>query len=283
LIRVCAPDDIILAYEDASEIDRLARAKAIKWDIENRDLLVNPPRIRFYAPQSSRFDPTRISVISVDITRKNVSDSGFFNLQYVLSPETFLHNIQVLNSVRPLLGKATTLDKFLFYDIENADLLDMLNRLEVLEADRSELETFKEIVSYSSFEGGFEATGKKLVIDLDFADRIVDVDYVRSISDAEFESWPMSRSVNFISPISLEKWRNLQNLENFKLASIKAVVGAGERKVQELCPDDVLIHCRVYKLYSDSNHSPGARASLGLSVIGWIPTTSDRLWIHEQV
>jgi hypothetical protein len=289
-IQVFAPGDIILDYQDAVKIDEPFRQRAQKWDITNRDLIKNPPIMRFIAPVTTRFRPTRNSVLSGQIeVRNSSSKSGLFNIGQIASPIRLVSNLDltlhlVANSVflETYVNAGTRMAIFKL-DTKDAQLL--LNRFKVSPSESSDLRSLSELLEYNESERGLAN------LELLFA---VDESILGYSSGEElFRSMVISKELPFRTlsgGIDPEVWKECKEDGDMLSVQAKSIVGDSERNVHKQYSDSILLQIRLYRLlvdpetsikkYNYEGYENGV--GVGVSLIGWIPDSQEEFYINRE-
>jgi hypothetical protein len=286
-IRIYAPSDICNDYADAVEIDEIARNRAIRWDIDNRDLLNSPPVVRFIAPRSSRYKPTRNSAISGFVAKRNPSStSGFFRLEHICSPTDFEVNAKLLKDFAKTGDSIDTFGKSKILQFEAAQVLDLLKNWRLNSNEGKEFQTFREMLTYSKSEGGLSEEIFKFAIDQSISER----DWTQELAAAQIQSrasseWDYRRTV--IPFLSNQAWIENSADFDFGLFRVKTLVGGQERTLKDNFADDYLMHARLYALFAseaaETRNFQGKPFGLGISLIGWTPKNEFEYWAHGQV
>jgi hypothetical protein len=288
LIRVFAPSGIVRDYRDAVIIDDMARVRAALWDVEGRDLLVNPPLSRFVAPANTRYSPTRRSVVSGYVVTANSSTtSGFFSLRHICSPMIFRHNARLLLDFKGL-SNGVTQDRVTSFELNRETLYELLTGWLAEPLDSSDFATFLELLTYPQTAGGFGGDQFMLCVDNEIVEASTENDLEELLDDA---AKLYRRSVE--PKFSQSDWEQPPNDFDFSEFKIVAVVGESERTVQRFFADKVMVHARVFALHSKelSHRAPSVRVNdnlagppdaIGISLIGWVPSSDFQYWVHEQ-
>lgn len=280
LMRICAPRDIVDDYSDAAQIELLVRRRAVKWDETNRDLLANPPLIRFEAPTTARYRPTRNAVMSVDITTKDIGNSGFFGFRYIADPEGFDNNSSAILEIFNSDQAFTNSDGFDIYTMNSSDILTCLGRFNAHPSDQADFQPFLELLGYSDQEGGLGNCDIKFVLD-ETLRHFLAKDFRQTVTVEQARGYRYSRSVLHSELGAEAKWRNGESGPELQALRVQTLVGTPERKVPDLFPESVCVHARLYALFvnADSKAEP---IGWGISLIGWTPTKRTQMWIHED-
>lgn len=291
LLQVYAPSDIVQDYLDAVQIDEPFRARASRWDLTNRNLRLNPPILRFIAPVTTRFQPTRNSVLSGQIAvRTSTSRSGFFNTAQIANPRRFIRNV---NLILDLISGLPIYDKYslnetnvIIYSLDRERINKLFQTWDLGETERHDFLTMFELLGYPEVERGLAHLECLLAVDYE-------VTKTSSGQNAHenyftFEDLPF-RTLS--GPVSDVDWANLVNLETFDQVQAKSIVGGSERKMQDSYPDKVLLQCRLFELLNPSpvmtgqgSRNPQGRGiGMGLSLIGWIPDSEEEYYVNREV
>lgn len=279
ILRVVAPDQVIDDYKDASIIESRLRRRAAIWDKNNRDLQLDPPIIRFEAPENARYSPTRNAVMSVDITRKDIGNSGFFGLQKVVDPKLFDKNISFLTNFFATNSFSQIVETFNILELDPDALIEFMSQFVVDPIDQPDFESFKELLAYNDSEGGLRDSKIRLVVDAEL-EQIANVSFRKNSNVSSLINWRFNRSVSGLALQRGLDWFNPKTEDDFSKLKIQTLVGAPERKIPDIYPDDVSVHVRLYALYQNAQDKTGP-FGWGLSIIGWTPTQKTQLWIHE--
>jgi hypothetical protein len=291
LLQVYAPNDIVQDYLDAVEIDEPFRARALRWDISNRNLKLNPPMLRFIAPSTTRFRPTRNSVLSGEISiRTSTSRSGFFSTAQISNPIKLIRNT---NLILDLIHGLQIYDKYTLnetqssiYSLDRQRINNLFQKWDLCESEKFEFLTMFELLGYPEEERG-----------LGHLECLLAVDYeVTKFSSGEEAHAKYSRLNDLpfrtlSDSVSEKDWEGLQNIEKFDRLQAKSIVGGSERKMQESYPDSVLLQCRLFELLNPSSvqrgegsrNPEGRGIGMGLSLIGWIPDSEEEYYVNKEV
>lgn len=291
LLQVYAPNDIVQDYLDAVEIDEPFRARALRWDISNRNLRVNPPMLRFIAPSTTRFRPTRNSVLSGEISIRNTtSRSGFFSTAQISNPVKLIRNS---NLILDLLSGLQIYDKYthnetnsIIYALDKQRISKLFKNWDLCESEKFEFLTMFELLGYPESERG-----------LGHLECLLSVDYqVTRFSSGEEAQAKYSNLKDLpfrtlSDTVNETDWVSLQNVEMMDRIQAKSIVGGSERKMQESFPDKVLLQCRLFELLNPSpvlrgegSRNPDGRGiGMGLSLIGWIPDSEEEYYVNREV
>lgn len=293
-LQIYADEDIINGYMDAVVIDEPFRLRTLRWDKESRNLKTNPPILRFIAPTTTRFSPTRNSVLSGEIAlRDTTSSSGFFNLSRIANPNYFVNN---LNAIIDITSKLSIFDhyevdsenskiKSIVYSFTHDDAKELLRKWSLTDNEKVEFSALVELMGYPPDERG--------LADLEF---LLSVDNVISESTSAEEFINRYYEVGNLpertlsSTCNLSDWFKHKNLAVFDRSEAKAIVGGSERKMHKEYSDKVLIQCRMYELLNPNTQTvgPGSRNSKGrgvgrgLSLIGWIPDSKSEFYVNKE-
>jgi hypothetical protein len=275
ILRVCAPGDIVQDYQYAAIIERQLRKVALRWDVESRNLILDPPLIRFEAPSDSRYRPTRTGVTSVEVFKKDVT-RGFFAFRQVLNPATLQSNLSFL---RTWMDKGNnglqTIDSFRVFDFAAPAFIEFSKGIVAVGGDKSNFNSFIELLE----DGPMEDLDCKLVVDENLD--LIPISGAQEFLD-RFENDNgifYNRSISNTDPSIKLDWKS-GDTEDLERVKIRTVVGVPERKVPDLFPNSTVIHVRAFQLFEDALTRSGY-IGWGLSFIGWVPPRSHTLWIHE--
>jgi len=291
LLQVYAPGDIIQDYLDAVEIDEPFRARALRWDLNDRNLKIHPPMLRFIAPSTTRFRPTRNSVLSGEISiRTSTSRSGFFSTSQISNPVKFIRNT---NLILDLIAGLPIYDKYVLnetksviYALDKQQINKLFQKWDLCDAEKTEFLTMFELLGYPEAERG-----------LAHLECLIAVDYeVTRLSSGEdaHAGYSAFRDLPFRTlSASVEEldWAKLDNLTVFDRLQAKSIVGGSERSMQEAYPENVLLQCRLFELLNPSaigsgqgSRNPAGRGiGMGLSLIGWIPDSEEEYYVNKEV
>jgi hypothetical protein len=291
LLQVYAPGDIIQDYFDAVEIDEPFRARALRWDLTNRNLKSNPPILRFIAPSTTRFRPTRNSVLSGEISiRTSTSRSGFFSTAQISSPIKFIRNTNLildLISGLPIYERYELNEtKSTIYALGKQQINELFQKWDLSDSEKMEFLTMFELLGYPKAERGLEHLECLLAVD----------NNVTKFSSGEnahgnystHRDLPFRSLSGFVDEID---WANLDNMAAFDRVQAKSIVGGSERSMQEAFPEAVLLQCRLFELLNPSSistgegsrNSEGRGIGMGLSLIGWIPDSEEEYYVNKEV
>jgi len=289
-IQVFAPGDIILDYQDAVKIDEPFRQRAQKWDLTSRDLIKNPPIMRFIAPIDTRFRPTRNSVLSGQIeVRNTASKSGLFSIGQIASPIRLVSNLDlVLN----LVSKSVFLEtytsagtKMAIYKLERSDAQLLLNKFKVSASESSDLRSLSELLEYDENERGLANSNILFAVD----ESII----VYSSGEDLFNRIEISKELPFRTlsgAINPQVWANCEEDSEILSVQAKSIVGDSERNVHKQYSDSILLQIRLYRLLVDSETSVKKYQSkgfengvgVGISMIGWIPDSQEEYYVNRE-
>ncbi len=291
LLQVYAPGDIIQDYLDAVEIDEPFRARALRWDLDDRNLKVSPPMLRFIAPSTTRFRPTRNSVLSGEISiRTSTSRSGFFSTAQISNPIKFIRNT---NLILDLIAGMPIYDKYeahetrsVIYSLEKQHVNQLFQRWDLCENEKTEFLTMFELLGYPEAERGLAHLECLMAVDYE-------VTKFASGEDAHAGYYAL-RDLPFrtlSASVEESDWTNLKNLTTFDRLQAKSIVGGSERSMQEAYPDSVLLQCRLFELLNPSSIAAGQGSrnpegrgiGMGLSLIGWIPDSEEEYYVNKEV
>ena len=290
LIQIYAPEDIIRDYFDAVQIDEPFRARALRWDLTNRNLKNSPPILRFIAPSTTRFQPTRNSVLSGEIAiRSSTKGSGFFSTAQIANPIKFINNV---NLIIDLISENSIHDKYVHN--ENRAVIfaldrDRIDRLfqqwDVCESEKVDFLTMYELLGYSESERGLKHLECLLAVDEQVTKMTSGEDVHANY--ASFQDLPFRTLSGSVSELD---WQNRTNLETFDRLQAKSIVGGSERTMQKAYSESVLIQCRLFELLNPSSISIGQGSrnpqgrgiGLGLSLIGWIPDSEEEYYVNRE-
>jgi hypothetical protein len=301
-VRVYAPGDICEDYEDAVQIDEMARARANVWDKSSRDLILNPPALRFIAPANSRYAPTRNSVITGFMHRVNArSNSGFFGLKYISSPAILALNFERIHQflLERVISEAVDTIEF---DVSSFELSKFLGGWKVSENESSDFDLFRELLTYSAKEGGFADESFTFVVDKEIAlsDSLAELiknSLAENVVRSDFGVWNKRRrsivGKTGLSGFGESVWSQNREPGFFDDYSVLTLVGGAERAIHEVHPDRNVIHARLFQLFDQpvvessterlSGRSViGGPKALGISLIGWTPDTDLEYWVHGE-
>jgi len=244
-LQIYADEDIINGYRDAVIIDEPFRQRTLRWDKQNRNLKTNPPVLRFIAPSTTRFSPTRNSVLSGEIAlRDTTSSSGFFSLSKIANPNYFVNN---LNAIIDMTHKLSVFDhyeldsenskiKATLYSFTYEDAKELLKKWNLADDERVEFSALVELMGYPTSEKG--------LADLEF---LLSVDAVINKYNSGEEFIDNYDEVENLAERTLSStcnssdWLDRRNLDVFDRSEAKAIVGGSERNMQKKYSDKVLI------------------------------------------
>lgn len=290
LLQIYAPDDIIQDYFDAVQIDEPFRARALRWDLTNRNLKDFPPMLRFIAPSTTRFRPTRNSVLSGEIAiRTSTRGSGFFSTAQIASPIKFIRNT---NLIIDLISDLPIHDKYIHNETRATIFALDKHRIDVLfqnwslcEAEKFEYLTMYELLGYPEVERGLQHLECLLAVD----EQVLKMSSgeVAHASYKRFQDLPF-RTLS--GSVKEAEWASRTNPESFDRLQAKSIVGGSERTMQEAYPSSVLIQCRLFELLNPSpislgegSRNPEGRGiGMGLSLIGWIPDSEEEYYVNKE-
>lgn len=290
LLQVYAPGDIVQDYFDAVEIDEPFRARALRWDLKNRNLRTHPPILRFIAPETTRFRPTRNSVLSGQISvRTSASSSGFFNTAQISNPVKFVRNS---NLILDLVNNLSIHDKYshnetkaVIYALDERKINELFLKWDLCDGEKPEFLTMFELLGYPKEERGLAHL--ECLLAVDFA--------ITNFSSgekahSEYESYRDLPFRTLSGTVDEKDWTEFANLEAFDRMQAKSIVGGSERTMQEAFPDSVLLQCRLFELLNPSpvvvgegSRNPlGRGIGMGLSLIGWIPNSEEEYYVNQE-
>jgi hypothetical protein len=293
VLRVYANSDIVQDYIDAVLIDEPFRNRALRWDIENRNLINRPPIFRFIAPSDSRFRPTRNNVLSGEIVKRNTtSSSGFFSLEKIANPKKFIRNYDF---VKDFLKDLSIFDKYkvresdsksdaTVYSLTYEDARNLNRNWNVESGEELEFNALIELMGYPASEKGLAELNFLFSVDTTIGQYNSGGDIHRDYNN--IDGLPV-RSLN--NECNQDDWSSFQNLDKFSNLSA-SLVGGSERAMQLHYPDSVLIQCRLYKILNPnpedfiekSRNPEGRGVGLGLSLIGWIPDSKSEFYVNKE-
>lgn len=291
LLQVYAPEDIIKDYYDAVEIDEPFRARALRWDMENRNLKNHPPMLRFIAPKTTRFQPTRNSVLSGEISvRTSASKSGFFSIAQTANPIKFIRNT---NLILDLINESAIHDKYslnetksVIYSLDKQKINALFSKWDLCDGERPEFLTMFELLGYPQEERGLSHLECLLAVD-----QIVGKFSTGEDAHAAYAKLYDLPFRTISGSVKESDWKKLENLSQFDKIQAKSIVGGSERSMQEAYPNNVLLQCRLFELLNPSPISAGQGSrnpqgrgiGMGLSLIGWIPHSENEYYVNQEV
>jgi hypothetical protein len=259
--------------------------------LNDRNLKKHPPMLRFIAPSTTRFRPTRNSVLSGEIAvRTSTSSSGFFSTTQIANPVKFIRNT---NLILDLISGLPIHDKYelnetksILYALDKQKINDLFQRWHLCEADKMEFMTMFELLGYPEAERGLEHLECLLAVDYEVTKLTSGEDAQANAStlrDLPFRT--LSGSIEELD------WANLDNLVAFDRLQVKSIVGGSERSMQKAYPENVLLQCRLFELLNPSSivegqgsrNPKGRGIGVGLSLIGWIPDSEEEYYVNREV
>ena len=293
-LQIYADEEIINGYMDAVAIDEPFRLRTRRWDNENRNLKTSPPVLRFIAPSTTRFSPTRNSVLSGEIAlRDTTSSSGFFSLSKIANPNYFINN---LNAIIDLTNNLSIFDhyevdsenskiKAIVYSITYENAKELLKKWSLADEERVEFSALVELMAYPTNEKGLADLEFLLSVDTVIGQYTSGEEFINKYDEVENLS---ERTLS--STCNSTDWFGHTNLDVFDRSEAKAIVGGSERNMQKKYSDKVLIQCRMYELLNPNTQTagPGSRNSKGrgvgrgLSLIGWIPDSKSEFYVNKE-
>ena len=291
LLQVYAPSDIIQDYLDAVQIDEPFRARALRWDLTNRNLRIRPPMLRFIAPATTRFRPTRNSVLSGEISiRTSTSNSGFFSTAQIANPMKFVRNT---NLILDLISGLPIHEKYssngtesVVYLLEKDRIDKLFSNWDLCDSEKFEFLTMFELLGYPEAERGLAHLDCLLAVDLQLT-------RVPSGEDAHsnYHSFNDLPFRTLSGPIDDQDWALFRKNSNFDVIQAKSIVGGSERSMQKAFPESVLLQCRLFELLNPSAISTGEGSrnpqgrgvGMGVSLIGWIPDSEEEYYVNREV
>ncbi len=289
-IQVFAPADIIQDYRDAVEIDEPFRQRALKWDLTSRDLIKNPPIMRFIAPITTRFRPTRNSVLSGQIqVRNSTGKSGLFSVSQIASPVRLVSNtdlvLDLLQNSSFIETYANSGTKMAIYKLSILSAKDLLDNFKVSPSETSDLKSLSELLEYDESERGLSNSNILLAVDEIIQDYPTGEDLFNRLEISD--NLPYRTLSGVIDP---NLWSNCT--EDTKMLSVqaKSIVGDSERNVHKKFNDSILLQVRLYRLLCDEDGSSISYdkekfkfgVGLGLSLIGWIPDSQEEYYVNRE-
>ena len=291
IIQIYAPEDIVDDYFDAVQIDEPFRARALRWDLTNRNLIKEPTMLKFIAPSTTRFRATRNSVLSAEITvRSNTGSSGFFSLAKIANPMRFVRNT---NLILDLLKGMPIYDKYssnetvsTIYAVDVTKIRKLFMNWDVNDSEKTEFLTMFELLGYPQEERGLAHLECLLSVDKSVEDFSSGEGAHAAYS--EITQLPF-RTVS--ETLSEKNWGDFQDLSSFDFAQAKNIVGGSERVMRSQFAEKVFIQCRLYDLLNPSilntgigSRNPAGRGlGMGLSLIGWIPDSEEEYYVNQEV
>lgn len=290
LLQVYAPGDIVQDYFDAVEIDEPFRARALRWDLKNRNLLTQPPILRFIAPDSTRFRPTRNSVLSGQISvRTSASRSGFFSTAQIANPVKFVRNS---NLILDLINGAPIHDKYshnetksVIYSLDEKKISSLFLKWDLCDGEKPEFLTMFELLGYPKAERGLGHL--ECLLSVDFA---VTNFTSGEKAHSEYTSYEDLPFRTLSGTVDEKAWSRFEELSVFDRVQAKSIVGGSERSMQEAYSDSVLLQCRLFELLNPSEvvsgegsrNRQGRGIGIGLSLIGWIPDSEEEYYVNQE-
>jgi len=291
ILQVYAPGDIVQDYLDAVEIDEPFRARALRWDLTDRNLKKNPPMLRFIAPSTTRFRPTRNSVLSGEISvRTSTSNSGFFSTAQISNPVKLIKNS---NLILDLIAGLPIHDKYelndtrsVIYSLDKSRIANLFQRWDLGSNEKFEFLTMFELLGYPEAERGLEHLECLLSVDYEVTKFASGED-----AHAKYSNYKNLPFRTLSGTVDDSDWANLQNLAKFETLQAKSIVGGSERSMQEAYPESVLLQCRLFELLNPSpiltgegsRNREGRGIGMGLSLIGWIPDSEEEYYVNREV
>lgn len=291
IIQIYAPVDIVEDYFDAVQIDEPFRARALRWDITNRNLIKQPPMLKFIAPSATRFRATRNSVLSAQITvRSNTGSSGFFSLSKIASPSRFVKNT---NLILDLVQGMPIYEKYSYnetistiYSLNEEKIQQLFVKWDLDESEKVEFFTMYELLGYPESERGLSHLECLLSVD-----RLITDFSSGEMAHAKYSEMDDIPFRTLSDQVSESDWKSFQKLESFNRVQAKSIVGGSERLMKEKFSDKVFIQCRLYELlnpsmvdYGQGSRNPEGRGlGMGLSLIGWIPDSEEEYYVNQEV
>jgi hypothetical protein len=293
-LQIYADEDIINGYMEAVVIDEPFRLRTLRWDKDNRNLKTNPPVLRFIAPSTTRFSPTRNSVLSGEIAlRDTTSSSGFFSLSKIANPNYFINN---LNTIIDITNNLSIFDhyevdsenskiKAIVYSFNYENAKELLKKWSLADDERVEFSALVELMGYPTNEKGLADLEFLLSVDTVISEYTSAEEFIDKYDEVENMS---ERTLS--STCNSNDWHEHKNLDVFDRSEAKAIVGGSERNMQKKYSDKVLIQCRMYELLNPNTQTagPGSRNSKGrgvgrgLSLIGWIPDSKSEFYVNKE-
>lgn len=282
LTTVLAPNDIVEDYEAAAWIERALRSRAKKWDENNRDLLTDPPALRFEAPPNSRFNPTRNSVTSVEVRSRDIGNTGFFGLWRIGERSRFQANLKVLTELVKNATALNSVDSYSFVELNAKEASNLINSLSVDNREAGDIAAFRELLGYPSEALGFSEQKVVVVFDSEFLNQVIAPDATnREIRLDDLVKSRFTRTLRFANSLDFSSWNDESSKSLWRDTQVSTLVGDSERRVLYYFQDRVVIHFRQYALFGNAENKERP-LGLGISSIGWIPIDQNRVWIHEE-
>lgn len=281
LIRIFAPTDIIEDYQIAVEIDAPFRNRALKWHRESRDLLKQPPIMRFVAPENSRYRPTRNSVISTQVSsRITTSNSGFFSLGLIANPDHFINNLDLIIDISSHLHEVDSVEignnKVVYFSLDQASRKKLVSNFKVHAQELRDVLALDELMDYSEEEKGLLNVDHLLAIDQSTLDLLSSEIAFNQFEGADNQHLGY-RTLNQLCKSS--DWKSRNTVMELRHASAVSIVGDSERRVHEQHSDAVVFHVRTFNLHSPSDVTT---SGLGVTLIGWIPTNESDFQVYSN-
>ena len=281
LIRIFAPTDVIDDYQTAVQIDTPFRNRAYRWHRESRDLLKRPPIMRFIAPSSSRYRPTRNGVISTRVSANTTSSSsGFFNLALIANPNSFYSNLDLLIDLAANLNVVDQREHgsntIIYFSLDRESRKEIINNFKVHSQEQKSFHALDELMDYSEEEKGLANIDHLLAIDKSILDLHSSDSVRKEYTGGDLEPFGF-RTLN--QNCKLSDWLSLNGTVELRHAAARSIVGDSEREVHNYHSEAVVFHARAFNLRSpDTNSAIG----LGLTLIGWIPSDESDFQIYAN-
>jgi hypothetical protein len=281
LISIFAPPDVIEDYQTAVEIDAPFRNRAMRWHKESRDLLKNPPIMRFIAPAGNRYRPTRNAVISTRVSSNTTSsNSGFFSIGLIANPEHFKANLDLIIDIssnlqevdRRTIGGNTVV----YYSLDKESRSVLFERLRLHNQDTKDAYALNELMDYSEEEKGLENVTHLLAVDVSTLDLLSGETAIQKFNETSIDSLGF-RTLN--QSCSSVNWKRCELTPGLRHAAAKSIVGDSERNVHNEHSDAVVIHARTFNLRNPDDQSS---VGLGLTLIGWIPSDESDFQVYSN-
>ena len=247
--------------------------------------------LRFIAPSTTRFRPTRNSVLSGEISiRSSTSRSGFFSTAQISNPVKFIRNT---NLILDLIAGLPIYDKYelnetksVIYSLDKPQINKVFQKWDLCDAEKMEFLTMFELLGYPEAERGLEHLECLIAVDYEVTKLSSGEDAHASYSN--FRDLPF-RTLS--GSVREADWAKLDSLVEFDRLQAKSIVGGSERSMQEAYPENVLLQCRLFELLNPSSiavgqgsrNPEGRGIGMGLSLIGWIPDSEEEYYVNKEV
>lgn len=278
LLKVYAPQIVVNDYRAADVIDSHARDLADHWDVSSRDLLQNPPPIRFASPEDARFSPTRRNVMSLAIRSARLGGSSpMFALARISSRKMFGNNVSLLKRITEPSSGTASIKGSVSFELSPSGLRRLLREWDASESE-TDFRAFADLLDIGLSGNNLKQRTIRLVVPesilLQTTSSLEQLNLLGTQLDKRDEL--RSRSLNDeAAKFSPNAW--LDDEAEIASTNLKAVVGDSERSVRDSFPGEVVLQAQIFTLVSGPSRTVLGQ---GVSLIGWAPITGARALVH---